>query len=189
VPESAWSFAANAHGKPFVRSPVSDTDLRFNLAHSEVLVACAVCRGAEIGIDAESPGRRSDALDLAARYFSDSEVRSLEALGDDQRHARFLELWTLKEAYVNAMGVGLSHPLNTVVFDLSRPSSIRCDAEGSDASKWQFALYAPTANHRMAVAIAATTGTRRIATWGHASDAAATLLRASHSFETMMTAF
>src|SRR5262245_44843882 len=46
VPASAWSFASNAHGKPFVESPRSEADLRFNMAHSESLVACAICRGA-----------------------------------------------------------------------------------------------------------------------------------------------
>src|SRR5262245_53109409 len=190
VPASAWSFAANAHGKPFVDSPRSEADLRFNLAHSEGLVACAVCRGAEIGIDVESLGRRRHTLALAARYFSDTEVRSLEALEEHQRDARFVELWTLKEAYVKAMGLGLSHSLHIVAFDLSGRSSIRFDSAGIDASTWQFALYAPTADHRIAVAATCAPGRPcRITTWGHASDTTSSLLRASQGCETMMTAF
>jgi 4'-phosphopantetheinyl transferase len=156
VAPANWRFAATPHGKPVLCDAQAGCRLQFNLSHTSGLVACAVSRGPDVGIDVETvtpADRRTDARDLAARFFSRMEAASLDACGDDERQARFIELWTLKEAYVKALGAGLSHALDTFSFMIPPAGPIHFEPPaGTDPACWQFALYSPSENHRMAVA-------------------------------------
>jgi 4'-phosphopantetheinyl transferase len=167
VPAAAWAFTTNRYGKPAPADQQVATNLRFNLAHTQGLVACAVCRGVDVGIDVESLEPRFDPLDLARQYFSQSEVASLHACPEEDRHTRFIEHWTLKEAYVKAIGVGLSHPLGAFGFVLEGATTLRFEPPTSDdGSGWHFALLAPSPRHRMAVAVGgAAHGTLKITAW------------------------
>jgi 4'-phosphopantetheinyl transferase len=159
-----WQFLAGAHGKPFISAPAQI--LRFNLSRTRGLVACAVTRDMHVGIDVERMDRAVEVDLLAARYFSDSEIAALERAAGN---ARFFELWTMKEAFIKAVGVGLSQPLNTVSFDLdeNEPLIHFAAPTGFNASEWHFALYSPMFDTRLAVAIH--TPTRRKIDW-HAHD-------------------
>jgi 4'-phosphopantetheinyl transferase len=64
------------------------------------VVACAVGDGIDMGVDVELIGRSGEADDVAARLFSPSEGRDLGRLAPPDRHVRFIELWSLKEAYL-----------------------------------------------------------------------------------------
>lgn len=155
VAPEAWRFTARPNGKPLL-SDAHDCSLRFNLSHTRGLVACAVSRAIDVGIDVESiEGRErgTDPRELATRFFSATEAASLDECVDAALQERFIELWTLKESYVKAIGEGLSHPLDTFSFTLPGADTIRFDApDGGDERAWRFALYAPSASHRMAVA-------------------------------------
>jgi 4'-phosphopantetheinyl transferase len=62
-------------------------------------------------------------------------------------------LWTLKEAYIKAIGKGLAHPLDTVTFRIGTDGSLTFTPPADvDARCWQFALVSPTPRHRLAVA-------------------------------------
>ncbi|MEJ0100705.1 MAG: 4'-phosphopantetheinyl transferase superfamily protein [Pseudomonadota bacterium] len=58
-----------------------------------------------------------DAAALVQRYFSAAEIAAWEALPQEPREQAFFNLWTRKEAYVKALGRGLSLPLHS--FDVS----------------------------------------------------------------------
>ena len=105
VAPSRLSFRRNAHGRPEL---ASSGDLRFNLTNTTELVACAVARSREVGIDAEHASRADDILEVAHIVFTTSERKALAALDSGARCARALHLWTAKEAYVKARGLGLS---------------------------------------------------------------------------------
>ena len=162
VPPSAWMFTSNEYGKPSISGPGAARELTFSLAHADGLVACVVGHGVQLGIDVEPLDRVTDCLDLADRFFAPSETAALRACAENERQARFVELWTLKEAYVKATGVGLWHPLNTFAFDLIIPSSVRFHPP-TDAERrfWQFALLMPTDRHRMAIAVRSGPDARR----------------------------
>ncbi len=150
----AWRFEAGAYGKPALAAGMSASPLSFNLAHTLGLVACVVATGADVGLDVERVTRSTDWRGIAARYFSAGEVAHIESVADHQRAARFVELWTLKEAFAKAIGVGLSQPLNATVFEIERDGTIRClPPSGTVQAAWQFALCAPTPDHRLAVAV------------------------------------
>src|SRR5574341_1177647 len=74
IPPADWRFRFETYGKPEVAElPAGAPDLRFNLSHTEGLVACAVTIGREIGIDVEWV-RRSLTHLLPERFFSAEEV-------------------------------------------------------------------------------------------------------------------
>lgn len=64
-----------------------------------------------VGLDAESLSRttRKDILQIAERRFSEREYRLLRDLpSEEERRRMFLHLWTLKESFLKASGVGIS---------------------------------------------------------------------------------
>jgi len=105
-----------SHGRPEVVGPETVTQQRvaFSLSHSEALAAVAVVTDARIGLDieVEHPRARLDAL--AARVL-DSETYAdwLDVEPATQLRA-FLEQWTAKEAYLKALGTGITVPLRDV---------------------------------------------------------------------------
>ncbi|MGC3970837.1 MAG: 4'-phosphopantetheinyl transferase superfamily protein [Pirellulales bacterium] len=119
VAPAAWRFEFNNWGKPRLTADSAPADsatpagsLEFNLSHTRGAALVGVVRGAELGVDIEMTERDASCLELADRYFSPSEVAALHALPAEQQRERFFELWTLKEAYIKARGMGLAIPLD-----------------------------------------------------------------------------
>lgn len=112
-PPAHLTFGYGPYGKPFLEG----VRLRFNLSHSGALALVAVARDREIGIDLEGPGRGMDVLALAKRFFSVAEQQALTALAPEARLSAFLEVWTRKEAFLKAIGLGLT--LDLRCFDVS----------------------------------------------------------------------
>lgn len=150
-----WVFARNAFGRPEIAGPRRAPPLRFNLSHTDGLVACGVARVADIGVDVESISRRLPSLELAKRYFTLTEYRSLCNRPPSAQAQTFLTHWTLKEAYIKARGKGLSLPLDSIALDRKESGdwAVRF-AEGADAEPddWQFALKRVKSRHLMAIA-------------------------------------
>jgi 4'-phosphopantetheinyl transferase len=150
----AWRFTSGSHGKPMLPPDESTTPLSFNISHTHGLVACAVAVSADVGLDVERVTRATDWQSIATRYFSPEEVAAIEASAESQRVIRFYELWTLKEAFAKAVGLGLSQALDAAMFDLEPFGRIGCRLPPRvDEDVWQFALYTPTPEHRCAVAV------------------------------------
>jgi 4'-phosphopantetheinyl transferase len=150
-----WQFEFNPYGKPAIAKPTLATPLQFNLSNSRSVVACVVAVDAEVGIDVESWIRQDGALPIAPRIFSPSELAMLGACAEPLRARSFYELWTLKEAYVKARGMGMSMPLDQVSFS---PRVVPIRAEMSpelddDASGWHFEQQALGQDHLLALAI------------------------------------
>lgn len=108
-PPDALRFTAGPFGKP--RLAESAIDVRFNLSHAGDRALLALTRGREVGIDIEEH-RPLDVLDLAARFFAVDEIHALEALPASEREEAFYRCWTRKEAFIKALGLGLSLPLD-----------------------------------------------------------------------------
>jgi phosphopantetheine--protein transferase-like protein len=152
VAPDGWRFQADGAGKPFL---ADDPKLSFNLSHTRQLVACAIAAGPPVGIDVERAVRVLDAAAIAGRYFSSDESAALARCGDEDRTMRFVELWTLKEAFVKAVGAGLAMPLDAMSFALDQGQIVFEPPPGYAASEWHFALFAPSGEGRMAVAVRA----------------------------------
>jgi 4'-phosphopantetheinyl transferase len=125
VEPHAWRFVANARGRPRIAGPLAPGHaLRFNLSHTDTLVALAVTRGRLVGVDIEAPGREAP-LDVAQRFFAAPEIAALQGLPSAEQAGRFWELWTLKESYLKARGMGLAIPLDTFAFGFPSQRAIR----------------------------------------------------------------
>ncbi len=158
-PPQDWTFTRAPGGKPHLTDD-HGTSLTFNLSHTRGLVACTVADAAPegVGIDVERVHRSpmSDWSAVIRRYFSDAEQQQLLSCAPDERTSRFIECWTLKEAYIKAVGDGLAHPLETFGFVWHADSDLHfMPPPGTDNDAWTFALYAPSLHHRMAVAVPA----------------------------------
>lgn len=167
-----WCFHKGEHGKPEIIKPEnikskniepenieSPLPLRFNLSHSRDRVVCAVALQHDIGVDIEYTERHNDVLGIAKNFFSAGENEDLLALPVDKQRDVFFDYWTLKEAYIKARGEGISLGLANFSFLLQQqqqqqqPIGIRfAPSFGDNAAAWQFRLYRPSPDYRMALA-------------------------------------
>ena len=153
---STLAFAAQEFGKPILRAAQGAVaPPHFNISHTRGLVVLAVCREAELGVDVEAIDRNLDPLRLAARHFSPSERDALAAATDAQRHERFFELWTLKEAYAKALGQGLNLDLQSfsVELDAAQPRIVEHAPDGSRPSTCRCRLHVPLPGYRLALVV------------------------------------
>jgi 4'-phosphopantetheinyl transferase len=106
-----FCFASGRSGKPFLPA----TSLRFNVSHSGELAVVGVAFEREVGIDIEEHRDVTDALRIAVRFFAAGETERLQRIADDpvMLTTSFLRCWTRKEAFVKAVGQGLSYPLDS----------------------------------------------------------------------------
>ena len=147
-----WSFERNKYGKPEVAG--SYDDIHFNIAHASGLVACVVSRAGDVGIDVERHTNGRAMLSVADHYFSPQELAYLESVSEQEKDACFYRFWTLKEAYIKAVGQGLSTPLVDFSFNISSLNDISIEGSHGDAEQdWQFWLLQPMADHTSAVAV------------------------------------
>jgi len=110
-------------------------------------VLLAFAEGRQVGIDVEKLRRDFATSEIAERFFSIAEREALRALPQDQRHEAFFRCWTRKEAFIKALGEGLSHPLDQ--FDVSLAPggpavllATRPDAQ--EAKRWKlWNIYVP----------------------------------------------
>jgi 4'-phosphopantetheinyl transferase len=159
VDASQWKFSCNAHGKPELVKRTTALDsgipaLDFNLTHTDGLCACVVTLGKACGIDAENIHRTNRLSAVAQRMFADEELLILDENSDGQY--QFFNFWTLREAYVKALGTGLAGSSKAYYFsvdtaDMSASINFR-NSQQTESSNWQFNLYEPTKQHRLAVA-------------------------------------
>lgn len=155
VPPEAWQFVTNDYGRPEISTPRFASWLKFNLSHTNGLVVMLVARDREIGVDVENRKRNGELLAVADRYFSPLEVKALHALPLEEQLERFFMVWTLKESYIKARGMGLSIPLAQFAFELDRRDSniaIRFDPRlGDDPASWQFSILSYGRRHTVAI--------------------------------------
>lgn len=161
VSPAQWQFQHSAEGRPTLAPPFDRTGLHFNLAHTDGVVAMAVCRHARVGVDVEKVGRAP--LAVAERYFSPAEAAQLRALPPDAQPRRFVRLWTLKEAYLKAVGTGLAGGLGRMSFVFGTEEDFHFErADDADAARWQFHQVEIDAYHVLALAVLPLAGDARL---------------------------
>lgn len=151
-PAGAWRFVTGTHGRPALHPDHALPDLDLNISHTSGAVACALSRAGRIGVDIEDCARKVSHIELARAYFAPAETAELAALAAAARARRFIELWTLKEATIKAIGLGLSMPLDAVSFTGVPPQASFADAAEA-ARPWQFHCQAAGGRHVIAVAL------------------------------------
>ena len=152
----ALVFGRGVHGRPYLLKPADRDDLPFSLSYTDGLVAVAVFSGTTLGLDVERLNSKIDFLDIAQRYFSAAEHRELLKLPTPRRNTRFFEIWTLKEAYMKARGLGLNMALDEISFATAGGSGDHrktCFTLTHDNNSWHFWLLTPDDVHKAAVCV------------------------------------
>ena len=121
-------FQYDARQKPSLAPAMPAPALHFNVAHSGDLALYAVATDGAVGVDVELMTPLPDARDIAGSFFSKAEQRALSVIPERDQCAAFYRIWTRKEAYLKATGMGLFTPLES--FDVSvaadeRPAVLR----------------------------------------------------------------
>ncbi len=106
IPLSQQHIAYGPYGKPYLRDW---PDVHFNISHSGQYVACAVA-DQPVGIDVQII--EAYRPDVAARVCTGKELARLRA--NDDPAAEFTKLWTQKEAYLKALGCGITGDIRNV---------------------------------------------------------------------------
>jgi 4'-phosphopantetheinyl transferase len=152
-----WRFDINPYGKPSISAEHERArGIEFNVSHTDGLVVMGVARGRAIGVDVENVSTREVEIEIADRYFAPKEVAELRALPRQKQKERFFELWTLKEAYIKARGMGLSIPLDRFAFDVQGLPPARLTVDASlidDGKRWTFRQLRFAANHLIALCV------------------------------------
>jgi len=139
VPPRELGFAYSRYGKPYLAGSDHISPMEFNLSHSEGIVVLAFTKGRRVGVDIEYVGRNFDFEEIAERFFSLAEQQMLRNTSREERGTAFFRCWTRKEAYIKALGNGLSQPLSE--FDVSlAPKHISAllatRPDPSEADRW-----------------------------------------------------
>lgn len=152
VAGSAVRFDYSSYGKPELPGEA----LRFNVAHSDDLAVIALTEQDRLGIDVEHVRELGDIDSVARTVFSRHELEVFDALPDPSKSRAFFNCWTRKEAFVKAVGEGLSHPLD--VFDVNlAPGAearlIRLEGSTARAAEWSMLDLSPMEGWVGAVAV------------------------------------
>ena len=135
-------FSYGPYGKPSLAEQHGATGLRFNASHSHELAVYALVQDREIGVDVEYVKEDFATEDIARNFFSTYEVTELTGLPEPERAAAFFRCWTRKEAYIKAIGSGLSHPLDDfdVTLASDAPAALLRDHRDADAT-WRWEMF------------------------------------------------
>lgn len=151
---SRLQFSYTAYGKPSLTAEFGDNPLRFNVSHSGELALLAFSRGRELGVDIECIRPELADEQIAERFFSSREVAALRALPAPVQKEAFFTCWTRKEAYIKAIGEGLSLPLHSFDVSLSptEPAALLAvRANVPEATRWTLRALEPGPDYKAAL--------------------------------------
>jgi 4'-phosphopantetheinyl transferase len=136
---------------------VDGQTLSFNLSHSGGVAVYAFALNHPVGIDVEMIRPMPDLDQLAARFFAENERKFLQAIEPQERTKPFLQYWTRKEAYLKAIGLGLSiSPEEVDVSSLPIPAPQLASFHPrikSDQNTWSLMDFYPTGKTVAAVVV------------------------------------
>ncbi len=149
---SDWRFEKNKYGKPYIKN--DNLDIEFNVTHTNGMIVLALASRCNIGVDAEYTKRKIQHSLMAKNLFSPAEEIDFSKLINSKKDNHFFSLWTLKEAYTKAYGMGLSIPFNHLTFKLdANKIDITFNKEWNDnPSFWKFWQFDIGQDHKLAIA-------------------------------------
>lgn len=153
---SAVDLVAGEKGKPALAPIMPHRDLRFNVSHAGRLAVYALAYGREIGVDVERILEIRDLVDIAHCFFSPAEYGELLTLRGPQRREAFFRCWTRKEAFIKAVGDGLSFPLDSFRVSLlggHPPALLALDGVSNPQERWSMHSFCPAPGYVGAIVV------------------------------------
>ncbi len=149
-------FRYAAQGKPAL---AGDADVQFNVSHAQDVALIGFCRGAALGVDVEWIRPLSDMDAVAHRSFSAIEYADYLTMPPDRKPICFFNCWTRKEAFIKAVGEGLSYPLRAFAVTLLPGQPVRfrqIKGDTAAAAEWTLQSFQPAAGYVGALALKGT---------------------------------
>lgn len=154
LPPRQVPLTTDPYGKPAL-DPADRRGVCFNVSHSGGLSALAFTRERRVGVDVERVRSDFPFHEVAGRVFSERERAALQALAAHRQREAFFHGWTRKEAWVKALGTGLSSPLEefSVSLDPDEPARLlEVAGDPLEPSRWLLQSWAPQRGYVAAVA-------------------------------------
>jgi 4'-phosphopantetheinyl transferase len=151
IPPASVRMGVTTTGKP----RLAGGELHFNVSHTDGLALCAFTRRGEVGVDVERIRPCPTHLDMAARFFTPGEAGRLHTLPAGRSEEAFFHVWTRKEAFLKALGLGLTHGLER--FEVSVPPDdpprlMHIDGDAHAAAAWSLVSLQPGPGYVAALA-------------------------------------
>lgn len=146
------NFSFNNYGKP----ELIDAVLQFNLSHAKDAVLYAITKQFPVGIDIEVISDKHDIDAIAERYFSKNEYAVLKNLSGKEKILAFYNAWTRKEAFLKAIGQGLSYSLADVevsIVPAEKAEFINLGNPEFLLNEWSLLIPPETADYAAALAV------------------------------------
>ncbi len=141
IPPTHLIFQSNQYGKPRLQN---EPMLEFNLSHSEDTALLAIGCTLPLGIDLEFFSARPY-QGIGCQMFSSAENQALKNTTKVLQPLIFFHIWSQKEAFIKACGLGLSYP--TKAFDVPvHPSTSQMIFDSLHGQKWQLISFQPMIN-------------------------------------------
>lgn len=143
-------------GKPVISpAAVEGREIGFSLSHSKRHAIVAVSTVPDVGVDVEEEREDIDVTGLATRYFAHEEVDVLLSLPLSAARRHFFRVWTAKEAFVKAVGLGLAYPLDefAVGGEMATLRYVWIGGEGGPTSGWSLRTFIPEVACHVALAV------------------------------------
>ncbi|KAA1466168.1 4'-phosphopantetheinyl transferase [Dentipellis sp. KUC8613] len=151
---SSITFAATQAGKPYFTTPGIDPPIGFNVSHDNDLVAMAFAPGVHdppayrIGVDVmkvQLPLREPfrSFVDTVGDTLTSLEKALLLSVDvpEDEALRRFYLMWTMKEAYTKALGIGLGFDFRRIECDVTART---VSVDGAPPKGWEFTTFTLT---------------------------------------------
>ena len=132
-------FEYSQFEKPYLANIHNKTQIYFNASHSHNIVLFAFALNRSVGVDVEYVRLDFNHDEIARRFFSDDEVEEFLSVPEESRPEAFYNCWTRKEAFIKAIGEGLSYPLKDfdVTLKPGEPASIlKIKGSRKEAARW-----------------------------------------------------
>jgi 4'-phosphopantetheinyl transferase len=148
-------FNINDFGKPRLKL---NSDIFFNISHTNGVAVMAVSKIEQLGIDIEKINSEKEVSKVVTHYFHPEETNLIESLATGKKVKIFYTIWTLKEAYIKAKGLGLSIELNRFNFKLPTEDLLEVIFEkelNEESNLWQFAVFESEQHKNFIISVAA----------------------------------
>ena len=149
-------FQYGPKGKPELDGGTGRRGLRFNVSHSHGLALYAVTHDRQIGVDVERIRPDVAGEKIAKRFFSPREAATLRELPAEVRQEAFYTCWTLKEAYLKAIGEGITLRLDQFEVSVTpgEPATLlSIHGDRNEASYWSLKGLNPGPGYVAALAV------------------------------------
>ena len=126
------------------------------MSHSEGLALYGFTRDHEIGVDIEHIYDIPEMEQIAEQFFSVRENAVFHGLPESKRKEAFFNCWTRKEAFIKAVGDGLSRSLDSFEVSLlpGKPAHLLCVGNDPlEASRWHLRELTPAHGYTGALVV------------------------------------